>query len=121
MLSTDVLGRAHGGSFNDSSFKHVQEVNMANDDYVEGPPEWWWKYVFPTGERFWLTVAASLVLEPDPHPWRRRVTGEVLEGVVMLHAAARADQTAGERLTTEAVAKIHQALAGITRAELESR
>ena len=94
---------------------------MANDDYVEGSPKWWWKYVFPNGERFWLTVAASLELAPDPHPWRQRVTSEVLEGVVMLHAAARADQSAAERLTGEAVAKIHQAPAGIPRAELESR
>ncbi len=87
----------------------------AGDDWVEGTPKWWWKYVFPNRETLWLAVLTKV--EPDPVPWLQRVTGEVLEGLVMLHAAARADQAMAERLRSEAIVKINQALAGIRMAE----
>jgi len=93
---------------------------MAEDgNWAEGVPRQMLKYVFPTAAQFWLTALVSM--ERVPTPSLQLVTGEVLEGLVMLHAAARADHSTGERFTAEAVAKIHQALAGIPHAELESR
>ena len=91
----------------------------SDGDYIEGTVQWWWKYVLPNREQMWLAVLTSR--EPDPHPWLRKATGEVLEGLVMLHAAARADQAAGNRLRSEAVERIHEAVARIPRAELEQR
>ena len=75
--------------------------------------------MFPTRERFYLEVLANL--EPVPQPWLQTATGEVLEGLTMLHAAARADEAAGERLRSEGVARIHHAVARIPRAEPEQR
>ena len=99
----------------------VSQARMAvNDgDWIEGVPKWWWKYVFPTPETFWLTVFRGQ--DPVPQPWLQRVTGELLEGVVMLHAAAHADQAASERLRSEAAAKISRAVTGIPQAELTQR
>jgi hypothetical protein len=51
-------------------------------------------------------------------PWLQSVTGEVLEGLAMLRAAARADQAATARLRSEAAAKISRAVAGIPQAEV---
>ena len=101
----------------------VNQAGMAvNDgDWVEGTPKWWWKYVFPTFDTFYLAVLREQGIggqDPVPLPWLQRVTGEVLEGVVMLHAAAHADQAASERLRSEAAAKIRQAVTGIQQAEL---
>jgi hypothetical protein len=95
----------------------MAEVNEG--DWVEGAPKWWWKYVFPIPETLWLAVLARV--EPVPQPWLQKVTGEVLEGLAMLHAAARAGEATGERLRGEAVAKINQAVAGIRQAELGQR
>ena len=100
---------------------------MAEDgDWVEGVPKLVWKYVFPSQETFYLTVLTSTLAttiepEPDRQTWRQRVTGEVLEGLVMLHAAIRAGEVDGERLRSEAVERIYHAVARIQRAELEQR
>jgi hypothetical protein len=92
----------------------------ANDgDWGEGVPIWFSKYVFPNRETFWLAVLERL--EPVPLPWLQKVNGEVLEGLVMLHAAARADQATAERLKSEAVAKINQSVGGIGQAPLVQR
>ena len=87
----------------------MAEVNEG--DWVEGAPKWWWKYVFPIPETLWLAVLTRV--EPVPNPWLQKVTGEVLEGLAMLHAAARADQATSLKLKNEAAAKISQAIGGI--------
>ena len=86
-------------------------AELNDGDWVEGAPKWWWKYVFPNPERFWLQIIS---LEPEPAPWLQRVTGEVLEGLAMLHAASRATEDATvARLKSEAVSKISQAVAAV--------
>jgi hypothetical protein len=59
--------------------------------------------------------------EPVRQPWLQRVTGEVAEGLAMLHASAHADQAASVRLRSEAAAKISEAVAGIPQSELAQR
>ena|SRR5579863_2373663 len=104
-------------------------AELNEGDWVEGAPKWWWKYVFPTPESFWSRIVAGLDptpipwrqgVDPVPQPWLQRVTGEVLEGIVMLHASARAGE-AGERLRSEAVAKINQAVGGVRQAATGQR
>ncbi len=69
-------------------------ADFSAGDWVEGAAKWWWKYVLPNQASFWQVVLSSIKsLEPVPNPWLQQVTGGVLEGVAMLHAAARvADQ-----------------------------
>jgi hypothetical protein len=86
-------------------------------DWVEGAAKWWWKYVLPEQSSFWTEVLAAAV-DPVPVPWLQGATGQVLEALAMLHASTRANSADGERLRTEAVAKIQQAVAAVPRTEM---
>jgi hypothetical protein len=92
---------------------------MNEGDWVVGPPQWWWKYVFPPREQLWLSILASKfsqVADPAPDPWFQGVSAEILEGLVMLHAAATvAEEAARVRLKDEATRKITQAVQAIAR------
>ncbi len=82
---------------------------LSDGDWVEGEVKWWWKYVFPRREQFWLNILVQR-LDPQPDPWLQAVTGEILEGVAMLHAAARiGDEAIKSRLKNEAANKIADA------------
>ena len=81
---------------------------MNEGDWVEGEPQWWWKYVFPARSRLWASLLAEHVT-PHPQPWREEVLGDVLEAAVLINAAARADDEVSERLKEEARAKLSRA------------
>jgi hypothetical protein len=86
---------------------------MSDGDWVEGPPQWWWKYVFPARGQFWLSILAAklAVMDPTPDPWFQRAAADILEGLVMLHAAATvADREVSTQLQKEAAEKINQAV-----------
>ena len=89
-------------------------MSLGDGDWVEGPPQWWWKYVFPTRGRFWaamLTAKIHDAEDPIPDPWLQRVTADILEGLAILHAAATVgDVAASARLKEEAVQKINRAV-----------
>jgi hypothetical protein len=86
----------------------MAEVNEG--DWVEGEVQWWWKYVLPAREKFWLAILAAR-LDPVPEPWRQGLVGEILEGVAMLQASARVRQGAvGARLKSEGLDKISHAV-----------
>lgn len=88
---------------------------MNDGDWVEGEPKWWWKYVFPTRERLWLAVLGARV-GPQPDPWLQETGGEVLEGLSMLHAAAKlnlTDRAIAAQLKTEALSKMSKALGSL--------
>lgn len=92
-------------------------TDFSDGDWVEGAARWWWKYVLPSPAWFWQAVLSSVrSVEPVPQPWLQQVTGEVLEGVAMLHAATRADETSARRLKTEAIEKVNQALRAVRQA-----
>lgn len=77
---------------------------MEDGDWVEGAPEWWWKYVFPARIDFWLGILQRQ--GPVPDPWKE-ATGHILEGLAMVRAVAAVDDPQiKERLHQEAVAKI---------------
>jgi hypothetical protein len=90
---------------------------LGDGDWVEGAPQWWWKYVFPSRERFWLSILTpkfSQVADPQPEPWFQGVSAEILEGLVMLHAAATVPEEAVRvRLKEEAAQKLTQAVQAI--------
>ena len=88
-------------------------AQLNEGDWVEGAPQWWWKYVIPNPASFWQAVLSIVAMEPDPHPWLQRVTGGVLEGVAMLHAASRVDEATAGRLKSEASEKIRQSLEAV--------
>ncbi len=92
-------------------------ADFSDGDWVEGAAKWWWKYVFPSPASFWQAVLSSIRrVEPDPAPWLQHVTGGVLEGVAMLHAAGRADEASATRLKSEAIERINQALGAVRQA-----
>lgn len=77
---------------------------MEPGDWVEGKPQWWWKYVFPARGDFWLGVIQRL--GPSPDPWKE-ASADILEGLAMVHGiAAVGDPQIKERLHQEAVTKI---------------
>ena len=83
-----------------------------------GPPQWWWKYAFPTKEVFWSTVMESAQLEqnvkPQPQPWRQS-NAELLEASAMLHALSKVSDTALKtRLKSEVSAKLEGTLKQIS-------
>lgn len=88
---------------------------MNEGDWIEGEPQWWWKYVFPSRERFWGSVLsdrmlkAKFVSEPSPSPWFAGVAAEILEGLVMLHASDTVAAEVSQKLQEEAVGKIMRA------------
>ena len=90
---------------------------MPEEGWPEGRAQWWWKYVFPAREKFWLSVLASqmVVADPSPIPWFQLVAADVLEAVVMLRAAASvADPEVAAKLKREAAAKISHAAHQLT-------
>ncbi|HEY2476570.1 MAG TPA: hypothetical protein VGI19_17450 [Candidatus Cybelea sp.] len=90
-------------------------TDFNDGDWVEGAAKWWWKYVLPNPASFWQAVLANISVERVSQGLQQ-VTGGVLEGVAMLHAAARADEASARRLNAEAIEKINQALGGARRA-----
>ena len=85
---------------------------MNDGDWVEGKPQWWWKYVFPAEEQFWASILQNQVSKagqvngPSPEPWRKEVTA-ILEGLAMVNATATVGKgEIGEKLRAEGVAKI---------------
>ena len=91
-------------------------ADFNDGDWIEGAVRWWWKYVIPNPASFWQAVLSQISLEPVPQPWLQRVTGGVMEGVAMLHAASRADAASAGRLKAEARDRIQQALGEVERA-----
>ncbi len=86
---------------------------MIVDGWREGRVQWWWKYVFPVREQFWLSLLASkfAAADPSPDPWFQNVAAEILEGVAMLQAAAvSVDPDVTAKLKKEAAAKINHAM-----------
>jgi hypothetical protein len=86
---------------------------MNNGEWVEGQPQWWWKYVFPQRSRFWLSLLSDLVDEragPQPEPWVEELTSGVLEGLVMLQGVAHVqDEAQRISLRETALQKIRSA------------
>ena len=82
---------------------------MSDGDWVEGKPQWWWKYVFPAEKQFWASVLenqAVHVASPHPEPWHQ-ATIEIMQGVAMINATASMGKSdVSERLRAEGVAKI---------------
>ncbi|MGH9612758.1 MAG: hypothetical protein ACRD4P_06750 [Bryobacteraceae bacterium] len=77
---------------------------LGDGDWVEGEPKWWWKYVFPAEMEFWSGILQQQ--DPIPEPWKR-LTGAILEGLVMVHGAIHAsDPDIKGRLYREGVAKV---------------
>jgi hypothetical protein len=88
---------------------------MNDGDWVEGEVQWWWKFVFPQKAQFWVTLLQT-IRDPSPDPWVQATTGEVLEAVVMLHAAAKAvDKEQRATLHKEAAQTLEGAVAAIRR------
>jgi hypothetical protein len=92
----------------------MSDVNEG--DWVVGESKWWWKYVMPSESVFWAAVLAakSRGAEPEPSPWLQGVSGQVMDGLAMLNAAARigkSDEAA--KLKKEATAKITRAIAAV--------
>jgi len=90
--------------------------NVNEGDWVEGEPKWWWKYVMPSESVFWAAVLAakSRGATPEPAPWLQGVSGQIMDGLAMLNAAARighADEAA--KLKQEATTKISRAVAAV--------
>ncbi len=90
---------------------------LGDGDWVEGKPQWWWKYVFPSPTRFWLFTLNERLekyknfVDPEPDPWLEGVTVEILESLTMLHTAMTVrEEAVSQRLKQEAVAKINSAL-----------
>jgi hypothetical protein len=89
-------------------------------DWVEGEPKWWWKYVFPTREKFWLSTlnekitVVNVIDRPPPHPWLEAVAAEILESLTMLHTATTLeDEAVSQQLKREAVEKINAAIKAV--------
>ena len=90
-------------------------AQLNEGDWVEGEPQWWWKYVFPAREKFWLAVL-SANLGPEPDPWRQGLVGKILEGVAMLQASERvSDKAIGARLKNEALKQMGGAMESLSR------
>jgi len=90
--------------------------NVNEGDWVEGEPKWWWKYVMPSESVFWAAVfaAKNRRSEPEPSPWLQSVSGQVMDGLAMLNAAARIGKTdEAAKLKKEATAKITRAVAAV--------
>jgi hypothetical protein len=93
---------------------------LSPGDWVEGEPQWWWKYVFPSKIQFWLLTlnekwAKDIAkLKPQPQPWLEEATAEILESLTMLHTATTIrEEAVSQRLKGEAVAKINSALKAV--------
>jgi hypothetical protein len=70
----------------------------------------------PNESAFWAAVLAakSRAADPEPSPWLQGVSGQIMDGLAMLNAAARigqADEAA--KLKREATAKITRAVAAV--------
>ena len=90
-------------------------AQLNEGDWVEGEPQWWWKYVFPARERFWLAVL-SASLDPEPVPWRQGLVAKILEGVAMLQASERvSDKAIATRLKSEALKQMGGAMESLSR------
>lgn len=95
-----------------------QSTSIPSEGYwIEGEPQWWWKYVFPPKIRVWLLILNEKwakdknFAEPEPDPWLEGVTAEILESLTMLHTATTVrEEAVSKRLKQEAVAKINSAL-----------
>jgi hypothetical protein len=73
-------------------------------EWIEGEPKWWWKYVIPAEIKFWSGILQQQ--DAMPEPWEK-VTGEILEGLVMVQAAVTVgDPQIRARLHQEGVAKV---------------
>jgi len=93
--------------------------NVNEGDWVEGEPKWWLKYVMPSESVFWAAVLAAKgrVAEPEPSPWLQGVSGQIMDGLAMLNAAARigkSDEAA--KLKKEAAVKIARAVEAVNGA-----
>src|SRR5215210_1687968 len=61
---------------------------------VEGRPQWWWKYVFPSGSLGWAEERMGQPLPwrtggPHPEPWRSSVVGAIISAVSIKEVAQR--------------------------------
>ena len=90
---------------------------LSEGDWVEGKPQWWWKYVFPSKIRVWLLILNEKwakdknFAEPEPDSWLEGLTAEILESLTMFHTATTVrEEAVSQRLKQEAVAKINSAL-----------
>ena len=105
------------GPGSEQQSKRVLQATVNEGDWVEGAPQWWWKYVFPVRVQFWSTLLAERVkrvrTDPEPHPWKEQVLGELLEATAMLHAMSGIDVAVDERLKGEAKTKIVLAVRAI--------
>ena len=89
---------------------------MNERDWVEGDPQWWWKYVFPARSRLWAMLVADrfrIGAGPLPDPWREQVLGDVLEAAALLQAINVVDEEVSARLKEEARARLSRAIDGI--------
>ncbi len=93
-----------------------KEARINEGDWVEGEPQWWWKYVFPTRAQLWALLVADrfrAVAGPHPEPWREQVLGDVLEAAALLQAINVVDDEVSGRLKEEARARLSRAIDGI--------
>jgi hypothetical protein len=91
---------------------------MNEGDWVEGEVKWWWKFVFPQKAKFWGQILQNMTvsLNPQPDPWLQATTADVLETVVMLHAATKAtDREQRASLYKEAAQKLEGTVAAIAK------
>jgi hypothetical protein len=90
-------------------------AQLNEGDWVEGEPQWWWKYVLPASEKFWVAVLSAR-LDPEPGPWRQGLVAKILEGVAMLQASERVgDKAIGARLKNEALKQMGGAMESLSR------
>jgi hypothetical protein len=111
LSSQDAL-LAHAASEDPGSGQvsyNVLQAAVNEGDWVEGAPQWWWKYVFPARLKFWSRMLAERVAtagDPSPDPWKEQVIGGLLEAAVMLSAVPGADASVATKLKGEAKTKI---------------
>jgi hypothetical protein len=89
---------------------------MNEGDWVEGAPQWWWRYVLPAQEEFWRLIAyGGPDTDPTPDPWKQ-ASISLLEAVVLVCGISRtAERDAKTRLHQEAVQKLQSASKALGR------
>jgi hypothetical protein len=89
----------------------MANVTINDGDWIEGRPQWWWKYVMPAESTFWATIVSQraqtvAVQGPSPDPWKQAKTLGA-EAVAMLYAAANVtDAKQRTQLLDEAAQKL---------------
>jgi hypothetical protein len=87
---------------------------MNDDGWLEGVPQWWWKFVLPSQEEFWRLIALG---GPDTEPvadrWKQAAVS-LLEALALLRGIDKgADAQGKTRLHQETIQRIQNALKAV--------